>query len=255
MEQKVYFWERNKNNTYLPGGVKMRIAICDLDKGFMARLKKIIYSYAELHKMDLVAECFVSGEKIIENPARYNMVFSDNLLQGMTGIEMAARLREQNSSLPIIFVSDRIDFIYDAFKVGTFRFLRKSNLETELYNTLDEYFRKFGSDHPMWIKVGRDTVFLHTDEIYYVEADNKHCKIHLEDKTLDCSRTMAKVCSILPKNQFCKTNRAFIVNLNHIRRYNNDVIEMKNGVTLHPSRKYYKDFKEEFRQFLRPYEL
>lgn len=255
MEQKVYFWEQNKNFTYLPGGVKMRIAICNLDKGFMVKLKKLIYSYAELHKMDLVAECFVSGDKIIENPTHYDMVLLDNCLQGMTGIEVAGRLREHNDMSPIVFISDSTDCIYDAFKVGAFRFLRKTHIEQELYSTLDEYFSKFGRDRPMWIKANGDTVFLHTDEIYYLEADNKHCKIHLKDTTLRCSKTMARVYSCLPKNHFCKTNRAFIVNFNHIRRYNNDIIEMKNGTTLHPSRNYYKTFKEEYRRFLRPYEL
>ena len=112
-----------------------------------------------------------------------------------------------------------------------------------------------GDDYPIWIKNAEDTVCLTTDDIYYLEADNKHCYIHLKNSSLYCNKTMAQVFKVLPKSHFLKTNRAFIVNLNHISRYNNDIITLKNGKTLHPSRNYYKTFKEEYRRFLRPLEL
>lgn len=254
MEQKVYLLEQKDFLAYRCGGVKMRIAICDQDKGFLASVKKIIYNYAEIHRIDIVAECFVSCNKILENISRYNVVFLGGNLSGMTGIEAAKRIRQTACNSKIVFISDCFDFVLEAFKVGAYRFLRKSTVETELYSMLDDYFKSFGKDYPMWIKSQGDTVFLHSDEIYFLEADNKRCKIQLNDRTLICNKTMARVYEILPKNQFCKTNRAYIVNLNHIRRYNSDFIEMKNGTILHPSRKYYKNFKEEFRRFLRPYE-
>ena len=251
MEQQVYFWEQ-KNKRYLSGGFKMKIAICDIDKIFLSKIKDMIYKYAAANKFDAVAECYVSGESIVDRKD-YNLIFLGYDLGGKNGLQIASNLRERGVDCPIIFVSDRTDIIFETFRVQAFGFMLKSQWEQKINSLLDDFFKKMGADYPRWIKSGEDIVCINTDDIYYLEADNKRCRIHLRDKTLVSNRTMARVFELMPKNHFVKTNRAFVVNLKHIRRYNNEIITLKNGETLHPSRNYYKSFKEEYRRFLRPY--
>ena len=251
MEQQVYFWEQ-KNKRYLSGGFKMKIAICDIDKIFLSKIKDMIYKYAAANKFDAVAECYVSGESIVDRKD-YNLIFLGYDLGGKNGLQIASNLRERGVDCPIIFVSDRTDIIFDTFRVQAFGFILISQSEQKINPLLDDFFKKMGADYPLWIKSGEDIVCINTDDIYYLEADNKRCRIHLRDKTLVSNRTMARVFELMPKNRFVKTNRAFVVNLKHIRRYNNETITLKNGETLHPSRNYYKSFKEEYRRFLRPY--
>ena len=251
MEQQVYFWEQ-KNKRYLSGGFKMKIAICDIDKIFLSKIKDMIYKYAAANKFDAVAECYVSGESIVDRKD-YNLIFLGYDLGGKNGLQIASNLRERGVDCPIIFVSDHTDIIFETFRVQAFGFMLKSQWEQKINSLLDDFFKKMGADYPLWIKSGEDIVCINTDDIYYLEADNKRCRIHLRDKTLVSNRTMARVFELMPKNHFVKTNRAFVVNLKHIRRYNNETITLKNGETLHPSRNYYKSFKEEYRRFLRPY--
>lgn len=251
MEQQVYFWEQ-KNKHYLSGGFKMKIAICDIDKIFLSKIKDMIYKYAAANKFDAVAECYVSGESIVDRKD-YNLIFLGYDLGGKNGLQIASNLRERGVDCPIIFVSDHTDIIFETFRVQAFGFILKSQWEQKINSLLDDFFKKMGADYPLWIKSGEDIVCINTDDIYYLEADNKRCRIHLRDKTLVSNRTMARVFELMPKNHFVKTNRAFVVNLKHIRRYNNETITLKNGETLHPSRNYYKSFKEEYRRFLRPY--
>lgn len=251
MEQQVYFWEQ-RNKRYLSGGFKMKIAICDIDKIFLSKIKDMIYKYAAANKFEAVAECYVSGESIVDRKD-YNLIFLGYDLGGKNGLQIASNLRERGVGCPIIFVSDRTDIILETFRVQAFGFMLKSQWEQRLTPLLDDFFKKMGADYPLWVKSGEDMVCISTDDIYYLEADNKRCHIHLRDKTLISNRTMARVFELMPKNHFVKTNRAFVVNLKHIRRYNNETITLKNGETLHPSRNYYKSFKEEYRRFLRPY--
>jgi len=63
---------------------------------------------------------------------------------------------------------------------------------------------------------------------------------------------MARVYGTLPKNQFCKINRAYVVNFNYISAYNSDIIRLANGKDLHVSRNYYKSFKKEYKFFANP---
>lgn len=233
----------------------MRIAVCDRDRAFLSKFKAMLYTYAKENNIEIFAECFIFGEGIIESDYNYNLIFLSHKLMGMSGLETAETLRKKQNDAPIIFISDCTDFVFDASKVDAFRFLMKANWEKELFPLMNDFFKKSGSSYPLLVKSGEDTVYINTDDIYYLEADNKHCFIHLESESLYCRSTMAKVYSVLPHSRFSKTNRAFVVNLNHIDRYNNEVIILKNGSNLHPSRNYYKSFKDEYRRFLRPYEI
>ncbi len=253
MELKVCFWEQNK--FFSLGGAKMRIAVCDIDKDFLMQFKNEVYRYAEKSKIEVVVECYYSGEGILQSCNKYNLIFLGYSLKGMNGMEIAGKIRDNGFDTAIIFISDFTDFIFDAFKVNAFRFLRKSDWQEQLSAVLNDYFEHFGNTYPIWIKSKEDVVCISTDDIYYLEADNKHCYIHLKDDTLYCNRTMARVFEILPKNHFAKTNRAFVVNLNHISRYSCDKITLKNGDILYPSRNFYKSFREEYRLFSKPYEI
>lgn len=255
MERKVYFWEQNKKTPDISGRFKMKIAVCDSDKHFLTEFKNSIYRYNEIHRMNMVVDCFVAGESILKNHEIYSLIFLGFSLKGINGFDTAIKLREKHSSASLVFVSDNTDFIFDAFKVEAYRFLTRPLGEKDIFAVLDDFFAKLGKDYPLWIKSREDTVCLNTNDIFYIEADNKHCRIHLRNEILECNRTMAKVFKVLPKNHFCKTNRAFVVNFNRIKRYNNDLITLENDEILHPSRNYYKNFKDEYRRFLRPYEL
>ena len=124
----------------------------------------------------------------------------------------------------------------------------------DVYSILDDFFKEYAKERPVWIKTGEDTVTLHTKDIVYIEANNKHCYIHLIDEVLECNRTMARVNDVLPKYCFGKINRAYIVNFNHIKKYNNDNLHLSGGHVLHISRNYLKKFKTEYRSFLKPFE-
>ncbi len=233
----------------------MRIAVCDLDKSFLTSFKGMLYRYAEEYRLEIFTECFISGEALMKSKSNYDLIFLSYRLAGINGLDTAKKLRENNNNTPIIFISDCTDFILEAFKINAFRCLLKSKWKDELFPLLDDFFMHQGSDYPIWIKSRDNMVCLSTGEIYYLEADNKYCFINLENETLPCHRTMARVYEALPQNNFTKINRAFVVNLNYISRYNNDTIILKNGKILHPSRNFYKSFKEEYRRFLRPYEI
>ncbi len=224
----------------------MRIAVCDLDKQLIARLKFIIYRFAELHRLDIVIDCYLSGEGVLKKPSNYyGIIFLGYKLSGINGLDTAERLRKSGNAAGIVFISDNTDFVFDAFKVNAYRFLLKSQCDTEIEPILKDYFFKTS----ICIKIGEDNICISCDDIYFLEADNKHCFIHLRKEILNCNKTMGSIYSALPKNCFAKTNRAFVVNLKHISRYNNEIITLKNGETLHPSRNYYKSFKEDYRRY------
>lgn len=252
MEQEVIKREQKKI-IFSCKDVKMRIALCDRNKSFLKQIKNMIYKYAEAKRLDIVVDCYLSGEDMISSGESYNVFILGYGLMGANGLEIAKQLRCDNELSFIIFISDYTDFVFEAFKVRPYRFLVRPVSEQQLFIVLDELFNDYGKSYPIWLKCGEDIVCLSTYQIVYLEADNKHCLVHLENECLRANRTMACVYEKLPKYCFIKINRAFIVNADYIFKYNSDCVVLKNGESLHISRNYFKSFKEEYKEMRNPH--
>ncbi len=230
----------------------MKIAICDSNISELELLKNLLYCYSNSRKLDFFVEKFSSGENLLKSNNEYSIIFSEYNLSGINGLELAENLRKKNIKSKIIFISKNTDFIIDCFKVSPYRFLKKPIINSELFSVLDDFFNSNIENHSLLINDKFDTYCLNTSDIFYLEANNKHCYIHLENQVISCNKTMARVMTTLPQKYFKKINRAFIVNLNYISKYNNEYVFLTDGRKLHITRNYYTYFKQEYINFARP---
>lgn len=232
----------------------MKIAICDCDVNSVRNLKRIIYTYADRFRMEIVIDWYNSGEELLKSGIPYSIVFLEYTLKELCGLEIAQRMRSISPYVSVVFISRHTEFVFDSFKVNPYRFLVKPIKESDVFEMMDDFFNKMGNDYCLWIKCGEDTVCLNTNEIYYLEANNKNCIIHLRDSRLKCNRTMAYVFNEMP-NHFSKINRAFVINLNFIEKYNNREICLKNKEVINIGRSFLKSFKDEYRRLAKPIEI
>ena len=230
----------------------MKIAICDNDTVFSNKLKHILYVYCNKRNLDLYVETFESGEELLLSQSKYLLIFIEYSLSGINGLETVEKLRKRNNNTKIIFTTSNTQFIFEAFRVETYRFLTKPIAEKSIHIILDDLFFTTNKHFPLWISDGCTTYCIDTSEIFYLEADNKHCFVHLKNDVILCKKTMARVFSALPKTYFQKINRSFIVNLKHINKYNTESVFLKNGDGLHITRSHYKNFKENYIDYSNP---
>ena len=230
----------------------MRIAICDSNAKELKELKISLYTYCNLRKMDYIIEEFLSGEELLISKNEYCLIFTEYKLTGIDGLETVKKLRKRGCKSKVIFLSHNTDFIFESFKVSPYRFLTKPLSEKALFTSLDEFFYSKTENRPLLITDKLNTHYLNTSEIIYLEASDKHCFIHLENKVIECNKTMAKVVDTLPDRYFIKINRAFVINLNYISKYNNEFVSLSDNTELHISRNYLKYFKQEFINFTKP---
>lgn len=228
----------------------MRIAICDKDSLFSAKLKHKLYSYSNFNKLDLLIEVFNSGEQLLLSKNKYNLIFIEYTLSGINGLETVKKMRQQNNYTKVIFITSNTKFIFEAFKVEAYRFLTKPLNEQLLHKTLNDFFKNTTTHYPILINCNSDSICFNSEEIIYLEANGKYSYIHLNSKKIYCKKTMARVFEALPQLHFQKINRAFIINLNYVKKYNADYVFLKNGEKLHITRTYYKNFKTAYLDYI-----
>ena len=228
---------------------QIRIAVCDDEQFFIDSLSNAICEYSESRGLAISIDRFTSGEGLLSGVNDHDIVLLDYNMGGINGLETAKALRKKNIYCTIIFLTSYTQFVFESFKVSPFRFFKKPLDTQELHKALDEYFEQFGNNYPLQLTVNRETICIRTNDIIYLEADKKKCYIILAKERMHCAKSMGAVASLLPDNIFFKVNKAFIVNFNHIEKYDNDLIHFRNGDSVHVSRKYLTPFKTAFKQF------
>ena len=102
------------------------IAICDDDEIFLSRLEKQIR--AELQQLNVVGEIvsYTDSEKLLETKLHQTEIFFLDIdMPEVTGMELAAKLEEQNPQAIVIFISNHEEAVFEAIHYKKFRFIRK----------------------------------------------------------------------------------------------------------------------------------
>lgn len=249
MEQNDVFWEQNAYFRLLRRRYRVRIAICDDNPKLIKEVEPVLYKYANRHRLELAVDGYCSGEALLSSVDEYDIVFLDYQMGGLNGLETAKVIRSRNMLSKIVFLTDFPYFVYEAFKVDTFRFFPKPIYEADLFQVMDDYFAKYGNDYPLQLRCNREVVTLNTREIVLVRAKGKHCSLHLQDRKLECTQLMVAIESQLPRTHFFKVARDYIINFHYIDKYNKEYIFFKNGDKVPISRKYSSDFKDNYRRY------
>ena len=182
-----------------------------------------------------------------------DIVLLDIQLKGeLDGIETAKQMQEKND-IPIIYLTANTDDYY---------FARAK--ETNPYAFISKPFKKLDLQHAIELTVSRmmmnkdedenqndncespfvlsDSIFVRRNDkmikilindIYYFEADRNYCKIY--SKTKDCLlvMTLKDIDEKLPKEQFLRIHRSYIVNLSHVDEVaGSHVVVLKKAIPL-----------------------
>ncbi|WP_312742018.1 LytR/AlgR family response regulator transcription factor [Sphingobacterium multivorum] len=145
-----------------------------------------------------------------------DLIFLDIKMPDISGIEF---LRSLNTSPMVIFTTaysehallsfelDAIDYLLKPFSMS--RFLKACNKASELYSLRAKKLQH-NKDY-LFVKDGYEHVKVEFDRILYIEASGNYTQIHLNDKCVSSRITISELLELLPKGEFVRCHRAFIV--------------------------------------------
>ncbi|MBO5089876.1 MAG: LytTR family transcriptional regulator DNA-binding domain-containing protein [Clostridia bacterium] len=227
----------------------MRIAICGDECSSAIILKRMLYMFSNYKKIGFVVDIFANANDFLASKQSYTLIFIS--FETEKSKILAKSLLDKNLKTPIIIFSSNCCHAADAFKLNAYYFLQIPLSQKTVFDMLENFFVSYFSA-PLLISDGFETVCINVSDILYLEANNKHCIIHLKDKIIYCNKTMARVFAVLPEDRFLKINRAIIINSDYISRFCSEYIILTNGEVLYPSRHFYKSFKLEYHRIKTP---
>ena len=119
----------------------MNIAIIDDISTDAEALKNIAVSYFEKKQIRAEICHFFSAEEFFEDyqPGKFQILFLDIYMDGMTGMEAARRIRRQSDSCILVFVTTSSDFAVESYDVGASYYLLKPFQPEKLCSILDSF--------------------------------------------------------------------------------------------------------------------
>ena len=128
-----------------------------------------------------------------------------------------------------------------------------------LQKALDTYFDIYGNvtetstlDHDvsefMFVRSDRKMIKIDYDTIRYIESYSDYLKIHTANETIVTRETITAIEAKLPKHQFLRIHRSYIISIKYIQSFTNEYITIHKQA-LPISRSYKKDVLKQLEKF------
>lgn len=209
----------------------MYIGICEDEQVQLRFLEQEIGQYCEENGQEKRIECFESAEELLfkyEGDLPFDCLLLDIKMGQMDGMELAANIRQRDSSIPIIFVTGDRDAVFDGYKVGAARYLLKPIHRQELFEALDcvgeqswlrPESRKRKEDFFCFQYAG-EYVKLDKSDILYVEVEGHYVTIYTcskrREKEYLLKGTLGGIKKQMEDERFVQINRSTLANLEHV---------------------------------------
>ena len=204
-----------------------------------------------------IAGTAATGEEAIDLAIglKPDLVLMDIMLKGeMSGIQAAERIRAAVGA-PVVFLTAYADrstldrakqtepfgyvikpFTDAALHTALTMALHRHGQAEELKKERDQLYQLVsgGGNDSLFVKSKGRLVRLQMREIYYVEALRDYLGINLRDKRYTIHGTMKDIEARLPKGDFARVHRSFIVRLDKIMAIDSPNVILEDGVRILP---------------------
>lgn len=228
----------------------VRLAVCDDDR--------IMVEYISDKLREYYGECTINkyedGESLLADSCRqlFDALFLDIDMPGMDGMELAEKIRNSNKYVKIVFVTNKEEFVYAAYKYQAFRFVRKSFLEQELLEVMTDLRETLKSENEyISIETKHGMMEIKIRDIKYIESQAHKSIINTTNNAFEVGRSISEYEKLLEGNGFIRTHKGYLVNFRYIYSIGNTDVNLTDESKVPLSRNKVKETKTKLQIFTR----
>lgn len=226
----------------------MDILLCDDNASVRKFLREKLLEYQFLKNADYRIREYSSGEELInESYMGTAILFLDIEMEGINGIETAKQIRKVNSNIIIIFLTAYKEYVFEGYKVNAFRYLLKPIDVNELIETMDSIEKMLKKeDNILILSFGKEEYCIKMNEIMFIEIQGRKICVHCELNKYRSVGSLEALDEKLSTNNFFRVHKSFVVNLEQIKKFDNQNVYFKNDETVPISRLRLQEFKKAY---------
>lgn len=222
--------------------MKLKIAICDDDAAQRAYLSDILTPWAKRNRHPVEIKEYAGAKPFLfdyEAEKDFDILLLDIEMPEINGIEIAKRVRRENTTVQIIFITGFYEYFSDGFDVSALHYLIKPVDSVKLYPVLDKAVDNLAyRQRSVLITTPDEDIKVSLADICYIESANVYVDVHTVRGTYRTRISLAKFTEQLD-DTFFKVHRSYVVALKYVKKISRTDITMINGATVPISRGMY----------------
>lgn len=214
--------------------MRYKIAICDdcdVDRQYILNMVTL---WGERSGHIVHIDAFSSAENFLFHYAEesdYDILLLDIEMGEMDGVTMAKKLRKENDTVQIVFITGYSDYILEGYEVAALHYLMKPVKTEKLCAVLDRAAQKLAKNEKVLnFEVAGEMIRVPIYQIRYADVFGNYVTIHASsDVTL--KMTLSELEKQLDE-RFYRAGRSCIVNLSQISRVTKAEIKLSDGTAI-----------------------
>ena len=211
-----------------------KIAICDDSDADRQYISELVSGWSVNTGHTVQISVFDSAENFLFHYAEkndYDILLLDIEMGAMDGVAMAKKLRRDNDTVQIVFVTGYSDYILEGYEVAALHYLMKPVRENKLFSVLDRAAEKLSKNEKVLnFEIGGEMVRVPIYQIRYAHVFGNYVTIHASDD-LTVKMTLGELEKELD-DRFIRVSRSAIVNLTQIGRVTKTEIKLIDGASI-----------------------
>ena len=216
-----------------------RVAIVDDNKTDVEFVKGILINWAKEYRVIIRTVEFSSAESFLFHYAEdkdWDVLLLDIEMGAMDGISLAKKIRQDNESVQIVFITGFPDYISEGYEVAALHYLMKPVQPDKLFAVMDRAIVAMNKvERAILLPVNGEMLRLPIGTVQYVEAFAHTVSVVTSTETIQVKMSISEMEKMLGE-YFVRCHRSYLVGLKYISRISKTEVILDNGKILPLSR-------------------
>ena len=211
-----------------------KIAICDDSEADRQFIVGMIEKWAAKAGHSFCVSEYSSAEEFLfhyEDEKNYDILLLDVEMGEMDGVELAQKIRKEDETVQIVFITGYSDYIAEGYEVAALHYLMKPVKPEKMMTVLDRAVDKIRKNEAvLCLDAGGERIRMPLYQIRYVDVNKNYITVH--GKTdVTVKQTLGELETFL-SDDFFRVGRSAIVNLRQINRVTKTDIYLQDGTII-----------------------
>ena len=211
-----------------------KIAICDDSDADRQFISGLVSDWGIHSGHTVQISTFVSAESFLFHyveKSDYDILLLDIEMGTMDGVTMAKKLRLDNDTVQIVFITGYSDYILEGYEVAALHYLMKPVRKDKLFSVLDRAAEKLSKNEKILnFDVSGEMVRIPIYQIRYADVSGNYVTVHAS-ADLTVKMTLGELEKELD-DRFLRVSRSVVVNLTQVSRVTKKEIRLNDGAAI-----------------------
>ncbi|MBU3839681.1 MAG: LytTR family DNA-binding domain-containing protein [Candidatus Ruminococcus intestinipullorum] len=197
----------------------IQIALVEDDANYVSELKGYLKEYEKERAEKIEVTVFSDGEDIVsEYKGEFDIILMDVEMRFMDGMTAAEKIRELDTEVIIIFITNMPQYAIQGYKVDALDYVLKPVSYFAFTQRIERALSRLPQKKTNFLMIGgrNGVAKLDVSTIYYIEVQNHELIYHTTKGNYSMNGSMKEVEGSLDKNQFFRCHRCYLINLEYV---------------------------------------